>query len=562
MSVEDWQASVGTRGGAAMGQALAMGRYNKVYLLPIEIYNRFNVLKTPWPANSFLSLAIPATSLWKRITLDWAGIPFQVANFFGDFINLWRTAPGATKEIITALHILKNIRTPDKLSPWQQKVLKVAHEKDVLGAGFVQEYAHITPFLSPTGILEKIERFSSLREGVLRLAMLSYQMARGEVGLPFVAPEFSPYIQKLDKVSAAAYIARKFTVDYLAIPDWYKWNVKGFGAPFITFYHANSQNWAKYTKNAPLGFILKFLAPIVGLWAYNNTGDRKKIEERLPDYWRWRPFHVIIKSEDLNHDGIPDRALIWAPQTPVEMAGAMIGMDRIGDKITMIRAKRMTVKEAALEQMVDMGLGGLRSVHSLLNPLIQYFEGVLSNRDPRTKQEVVPSELSNISENAKLRYRTTYFFEKMLAPFGQYLKESKGTKPESWGILTGPLDITRAFGFYTVNLTSTDARVEMDQNRKLRGDYDTYMYNIERRYVDGRDYSDIEKEAYANGITLPSRSIYDRLYSTRVQLDKVKEDMRNAKTPIERRRLEIEYDNLIKQRAEESIKQVPKGARP
>ena len=562
MTVEDWQASVGPKGGAAVTQGLAMGRYNKVYLLPIEIYNRFNVLKTPWGDNPFLSLAMPATALWKRVTLDWAGIPFQVANFFGDFINLYRTAPGAAKEVGMSLHILKHLRTPDKLSPWQQKVLKIAHDKDVLGAGFVQEYAHISPFMSSQGILEKLERWSSLREGLLRMAMLSYQMKRAEVGLPFVAPEFSPYIQKLDKVSAAAYIARKFTVDYLAIPDWYRRWVRGFAAPFITFYQVNAKNWAKYVKNSPIGFIVKFLSVMVGLWAYNNTGDRKNIEERLPDYWRWRPFHVILKSTDLNHDGIPDRALIWAPQTPVEMSMAMIGMDRVGDKITMIRAKRMTIKEAALQQMVDIGLGSLNTVHSLLNPMIQFFEGILSNRDPRTKQEVVPSELSNISENAKLPYRTRYFFEKMFAPYGQYLKESKGIKPESWGILTGPLDITRAFGFYTVNLTSADARIEMDANRKLRGDYDTYMYSIERRYVDGRDYSDIEKEAAANGINITARNIYNRVYSTRVQLDKIREDMRNAKDALTRRRLEIEYDNLIKQRAEESIKQVPRGARP
>ncbi len=560
LSTQDWMASTGPRGGAAVREGMTFGRYNKVYLLPQEIYDRFIKLKAPYAGNPFLALALPATGQWKRITLDFAGLPFQGANLFGDFVNFYRTSPGATGEVGSSLSILRHLRDPGKLTEWQQHVLKVAHDKDVMGAGFVNEYAHITPLVSPKGLLEKIERFSSLREGVLRLAMLSYQMKRTEVGLPVHAPEYAQYVAGLDKTSAAAYVARNFTVDYLAIPDWYRQWIRGFVAPFATFYHINAKNWAKYAKNDTTGLFIKFMAPLIGLWAYNNTGDRKKVEERLPDYWRFRPFKIHLKQEDLDGDGTPDRALIWSMQTPFEMAGALVGLDRIGDKVTLMRAGKMTAKEAALNQLADFGLGAVRTGHLLLNPMIQFFEGVTSNRDPRTRQEVVPSELERADETLKKKYQLRYLIEKIAVPFGQYLKDQRGTEHTNL-LMSGPLDIQRALGFYWVNLQGADARVDMNETRKRRGEYDTYMYRIEQRYLEGRKFDDIEKEAANEGILLNVRSINDRLNSPRVQIDKVKSELRKTTEPNERRRLEIELDGLVEDRVREYEKTIPKGAR-
>ena len=560
LSTQEWLASSGPRGGAPIRQGVALGRYNKTYLLPIEIYDRMAKLKAPYAENPFLQIALPATSLWKRITLDWAGIPFQINNLFGDFVNLYRESPGAAGEVGIALRIIKDLRHPDKLSEWQAHVLQTSHDKDVLGAGFVQEYAHISAGATPKGILERIERFSALREGIMRLAMLSYQMKRTEVGLPIVSPAFQANIQGLDKLSSAAYVARNFTVDYLAIPDWYKQWVRGFAAPFITFWHMNAKNWAKYSKSDVSGLFLKFIAPIVGLWAYNNTGERRKVEERLPDYWRFRPIRINLKTVDIDKDGEPDRALIWSMQTPIEMAGALIGLDRIGDKVTQMRAGKMTAKEAAILQLIDFGIGAPRTLHSLFSPLIQFFEGVSSNRDPRTRQEVIPSELERSDNFIKAPYYIRYFVEKMATPFGQYLKDQKGTEHTNM-LLSGPLDVQRALGFYWVNLQTADARVEMDQTRKQRGDYDTYMYRIEQRYLEGRDYLDIEKEAATQGIALNPKNIQNRLTSTRVQIDKIKSQLRQTTDSLARRRLEIELNGLIEQRSEEYKKTVPKGAR-
>ncbi len=560
MTTEEWLASTGKQGGAPVSQGMALGRYNKIYVLPIPIYDKFIKLKNSSGVPEFIILANQATNLWKRITLDFAGIPFQVNNLFGDFMNFFRTSPGAATETPTALRILANLRHPDRLSQWEQHVLQVSQDKDVLGSGFVQEYAQIGPAATSKHLLQQLERLSSLREGFLRLAMLSYQMKRTEVGLPVVAPEFKANVEGLDKLSSAAYVARNFTVDYLAIPDWYRRWIRGFAAPFITFYHVNAKNWAKYTKNKPEGLLLKFLIPLLGLWAYNNTQERREVEERLPDYWRHRPMRINLKTEDLNGDGKPDRALIWSMQTPVDMAGALIGINKIGDKVTLMRAGKMTPREAAIQQLKDSGLGAPETFHALLNPMIQCMEGYMTNRDPRTRQEVVPSELERASDLVKFPYWTRYFIEKMATPFGQYLKDQRGTAVTNL-LLSGPLDIQRALGFYWVNLSSADARVDMNETRKQRGDYDTYMFRVEQRYMEGRDFSDIEKEAAANGIRLNPKNIFDRFSSPRVQIEKVKAQLRQTKEPLERRRLEIELDALMKDRAAEYEKTLPKGAR-
>jgi len=96
--------------------------------VPKEIAEKLEHFRSPagdlpgfWAMRDFMSW-------WKKMTLDFAGLPFQVQNFFGDSINLYKTDPAAFEKYWEALQImLKQAYKPEWLSETQKKVLKLAN---------------------------------------------------------------------------------------------------------------------------------------------------------------------------------------------------------------------------------------------------------------------------------------------------------------------------------------------------------------------------------------------------------------------------------------------------
>ena len=555
-TMEEFLEMVGPRGGLSVREVAALGRYFKMHLVPVEIAQRLNKLNSPAGDIPFLYATLRFTSTWKRITLDLAGLPFHIGNFFGDALNLYLTAPGAINHVPEALRI---IRTPmEKLDVRQQDIKRIALEKDVLSSAFISEYAPL--YEMRKGLFAKIEKFSAMRESILRTAMLAYQYDRVKAGLKPYAPQIN--LTGLDEESAIAKIAREFTVDYISISPAYRRFLRGSMTPFIRFYEANARNWARYAKRAPLKFIAKIVAPILMAWVYNNTRKRKEIEEKLPQYHRWRP-HLNLKGYDLDGDGHPDKAIIWSLQTPLDMAAAWIGMDRVLDKVTRIRTGELTVEEAARLQLIDMGLGAPRQIERLLNPMIQMLQGILTNRDPFTRRTIIPQELKGTWTEKKLWAK--YVVEKLALPIAQYSRLERGTEPTTspitdW-LLHGPFDIKRALGFYVVDLTTEPVRVEIDKARLLRGLRGEYMYRIEQRIINDQPFDDLLREAHEKGIMLTPTDILNRYTNVRVRMERIKRMLRETTDPAKRKELEKQLIHLRGQRRRESIKQLPTSVR-
>lgn len=570
---------------SALRPVAAIGKLRKVHVIPKPMYEKMKRFKDPSEYIPILYEIIGFTRFWKRLTLSpvGAGIPFQLGNLIGDFFNLWRTSSGATKEIPTAFRILKNMRTPEKLPPAEQKILANVLDKDVLGAGFLREYTTVNPLLSAKGWWRKYERLSGLREGLMRVAMTSYQMKLTAAGLPLKAPEFKSFTDKIDLDSGAAYIGRKFTVDYLDVPAYYRKYIQGIGLPFATFWQHNAPNWALYAAKAPAAFTGKFIAPIAAMWTYNNTGWRREVEEKL-GYFRKRPFHLILKRHDLNNDGKYDHATIWAPQLPIEMAGEFVGANLIGDKITLVRAGMMTVEEAAKQQLYDMFLGTPKVTSQLLNPMIQLFVGLVANRDPFNKKPIVPNELRDLPDYQKLKYRIPYILEKLITPFGQYMRTANRDDLSVLELfvdvpavlrpaLKGPVDIPRGFGFYLVNLERAEAQRLLEIGREQRGKYTHYMYKFEQAYIESGEVDptkfatskaalNITKDAIDDDIITFPADVIKRLLSPRVQIDRYNELLRKEDDAKKRKELTHKKTQLLKLRAAEYLIRTPKGAFP
>jgi hypothetical protein len=578
--------NVGPRGGNALRSGRVIEGYNRVYVVPEAIYDKMGKFKDQAANAWWLYSLMGFTGWWKKWTLSpfGAGIPFQLGNLFGDGYNLYRTAPGAFKETDTAWHIVWNLSAEKRvnLSDWSKYVLRVAEDKDIFGAGFFSEYAQVHPAVSLKGFMAKWQRLGALRESWLRLAMLSYQLKRVNAGLGVIAPEFQDVIKHLDPESGAAYAARGFTVDYMAIPDWYRRYMRGMAFPFATFWQKNAVNWARYAKGAPAEFTAKFLAPQAAIWSWNNMimGD---VERKL-GFWRMRP-HFNIRGFDDTGDGEPNRAWVWSLDTPIDMAAQWIGLHLMADKLTRIKYGYMTPKEAALEQIFDSGLHAVPDLaERLLSPLAQIFTGMKTNRDPFTKQEIVPKELMGLPSHEKMRYWMPFAAEKLMVPFSQFMRSSEAderlfgfiTKPgdivhaaEKY-VLDGPLDVPRGLGFRSIDLNQTEDRQFAAMMRDETSRWAKAIHGFEVKYLMDRrgvgeymgspEFAKLYKRSIEEGLTINPADVMKRLSSPRVQIERVQEMMERA-SGDEKRQLQRKLDALLKLRRAQSAVRVPKAAR-
>ncbi len=563
---------VGPRGGNAIREVLAMGGYNKTYLVPDAIYNKMVRIKEPGFYFPGIYTLMGVTSFWKRFTLSpvGAGLPFHVQNIIGDLESLYRTAPGAMRETPLALKILWNLNPAKKRTVWgeltdfEEYVMKVMLDKDTLGAGFMNQYVDLmgsdpAKWANPMRWVRAAERGGALRESILRIAMTAHQLRRGVAGKSLVGREFSKVIAGLDMESGAAYIGRNFAADYIAIPDWYRRLGRGLLVPFGTFWQKNAANYAAYAKNAPGWFTAKFIAPRVALHAYNNSGERDDpkspvwVEERLPDWIRQRD-HFNFPAFDADGDGEPDTAVTVAPELPFSMASRFMGFDTLGEKVTLMRQGLLTPKQAAKQQLLDTLFGAPRVAHDLMSPMVKIMEGMLTNKDPFTGRTIVPEDMRGVPE-AEMRYRGEFMVSQLLTPVGRFIGTMRAG--DHWSeALKQKVSLFRGMGIREVNLKAEEARDRIAIARDSEAIINRADYKLEEEYIhsdtelDEWDFfnSDVAKriqqEALDENVFVTPQDVLDILIKPQVRIKRLEVLKKRARTNEEKKAYLLEQNQL------------------
>jgi len=561
--VEGWtlgefETAVGPKGGKAVREALAMGGKHKTYLLPREIAERLERFRVPAGDLPLFWNIRNLTSTWKRVTLDFAGLPFQINNFFGDGINLYKTDPAAFEKVRNSFPlVLKQLYKPQSLTVKEKAFLKLAREQRVSTTHFFREMGidieaqqilkrfknNYNPFNWPGEILRQIEKVSVGREEVLRLAKFMKDLERIANGESVVSGEID--IKGLPQLDAAGKTARTFTVDYGAVPPAYRRFLRGFLCPFMTFHDYNARNWAKYSVKKPGNLALKFIIPSVAIFAWNNAGKRKEIEENLPDWLKWLPH---INTGYKTKEG---KDIVIGLQTPFDMAASWIGLDMLPAKITAVRAGKMTLKEAALKQLKDTGLGSPRVIMRILNPVIQIMQGLLKNKDPYTGMTVVPERFKGTEQEKK--FIAQYIISGIFTPYMQYVRAGRDLELSPhvgrWGawLLKGPLDLKRALGIREVDLDISKMVEGYGEKEKLNNIVKNKLAFLELHWIKSnkigmtnpekaQKYWDENRDKVLKreGPTPTDEQIFNRIYSPRTQMELCREQIKKAKTKEER----------------------------
>ncbi len=519
----------------SLRKGLAVGAKYKSYLIPTPMAERLSRLKVP-SGDEFPGYydAQRLTRIWKGVTLNWAGLPYHTLNLAGDLYNVYMTSAGALKYLHknTIPRILRYAQNPTKygsnyLTPFEQDVYRIATDKDVMSSGFISEWRSGSRPLGIPGrhrIQRGIERFNFTRESIPRLMELAYQWERHLDGKGFVGPQFKNAIKGLDPESAAAYIARNATVDYRAVPEWYRRNMNGLLFPFLTWSQKNIINLGRYagSKEGSLLTLAKVGLPFAAAYAYNNSGERKYIYDRL-GYFQKRSSTLVIKGEDLDNDGKPEQAWIFSPQTPWDSATEIMGFSSITPLINQVQRGVITPKRAAEEAAYQIFGGALGTqLKRMTTPIIQFFVGVGLNKDPVDNQPIIPENLRKATPIQKMPYYANYFLEKVVSPFGQYIRQAdKGEATDVAHLFSkGPFDWIRALGVYKVNLVANEAKEIMSLATKEEAQRAYYLTKFKKAYIedDSKKMTETLRDASDKGYILLPKSLSTAIKSETVQI--------------------------------------------
>lgn len=559
-------------------------RGKRVYLLPEEIANELESFRRPI-ADSLYNPMRAQIAFWKRLTLDFAGVAFQISNLAGDLINLYKTDPAAFSNLWEAAQMLGK----EHPSARQQLAIDLAKQHrvlatsgffsgEVIGGAPIPEHApqllHLYPGLwnkAKYG-LSLFERFSAYRESVPRLAKFITDLDRISRGEHVVRRDIN--IAGLDpqSIAAAGKVAREFTVDYGAVSDEFRREISGWLLPFSTFYIHNFKNWSRYVRDNPTDAAVKFGIPLAAMWAWNNgNAERRKIEAGLDENDRIRP-HIITGYS--TEDGKP---IILSMQTPVDMAARIFSLDRLPRLIEEVQAGRMTPADATEDAIKGMASGPFRAAGSLLNPIIKTifeagipFTGIYgANTDFYSGRAVVREGLKGTPQANQLQVK--YFLEKLMAPFSAYIRAERSADADNPIITTilYPLDPRRAF-VRTPNPETEQASRAYESHKAAAVDYLSGMDYLEDAYVDSRVSGNMttfqskyrEFSSKKEGPKFPVDMVMQRMLTPRVQLRIARGQLRAASTDTERAQLQLRIKQLERMALIQDFQGIPLGARP
>jgi len=411
---------------------------------------------------------------------------------------------------------------------------------------------YVSRWLLPFPGAKIIERGSAYRESIPRLAKFLMDADRIDRGEKVVVKSTS--IEGLTDIEAMGKASRTFTVDYGAVAPMFRDEVRGWMFPFATFYLKNFSNYKHRVINHPLETFVKTAIPYgaLMLWNYTMFPD---VEERLSDWWKYLPhLNTGFKTED-------GKDIIIAFSTPVEMAAAMIGLDRLPDRLFQLKQGKITYKEAAEGQLKDTLYGFPRTMINLINPFAKAIQGIVSNKNPWGGRQIVSDALwADKTEwwpqtKAGQEIMSEFIIRTILSPYAQYVRTSRLQEPGE-GIyqflVKGPFDVPRALGYRTVDLPAGERAEWWGERGIVLASVAQKLYEIEDAYLAWRrgeltnkQYIARRKEILTRGGPGPSdKDLISLERSSRVKILVMQDELR-AETDIRKRQaIILELDEM------------------
>jgi hypothetical protein len=326
--------------------------------------------------------------------------------------------------------------------------------------------------------------------------------------------QFDKRIQGLLPEQAIGYIARQGPIDYGDVPAWYRQWVRGFLLPFFTFHQKNALNIANIIMSMPghpkesLKLVAQIATPVMVIQGINMSDPmRLEASKKLGEHYGGSMLTVIVKTYDDTGDGHPNRALIWSPSTPIDEAGEWVQARRF---VALMKATKyrddkgrqlLTVEEAVKRYIGGFPEETARNLNRFIHPLLQWGQGILTNKDPYDGHAIVPAHKEGLPAYMKLGDYSRYMVEKWSISVGRFSRQASGRAGEAlsteWGggqmpeelskfvgiFTNGPLNITRAMGLRMIDLDSVKRREIVNAAREPAAWTNYYIGKLQIDYI-------------------------------------------------------------------------------
>lgn len=574
-------ADIGSTNGtidAALDILVPAERY---YVIPQNVARRFDEFRQPKGGTLLGDDFRAGWTLWKRLWVDTLGLKFNVMNMVGDAAALYREDTLALLNSVSrANEIFHLLRGEGK-----QDIQRILHEQgitetatlfgaDVDLSGAERTLRRFQKYGTGTGVpgpgevgrqvVGLIEGTMAKREQWFRIAKALTDYDRIQNNQRVKTKTVN--IEGLTAEAALGKVAREFAVDYAAVSPAFKGTVRGWLAPFSTWFIAQARDWPRYMTHHPVEAAAKFGAPLAALYYWNNV-KQKDVERRNPEYLQRSLFHLNTGYQ--TEDG---RDIVISWQTGLDVAAQVMQLDRLYQKAGRVQRGETPRWQDAREFLTpkmyevaeDAAKFGLR-----MAPIANIATGLASGRDPFTQRPIVRQ---GMSKEAATRAKAWFVLQQLIPFVAQYDTAMRRAKKEGTSgskivdfIQNGPLDWESAYG-----------KVEVDP---LMGELGVMHRNVDEavehraKALEGIQAGAVE--AQTGGSSAPvsaamregakagvsAKDVTRRLGSTTHQLAVLERRLEQAETPEARRGLERDIRNMRVRLMVEGLKSKPKSAR-
>jgi len=201
--------------------------------------------------------------------------------------------------------------------------------------------------------------------------------------------------------------------------------------------------------------------------------------------------------------------------------------------------------------------------------MIKVMEGWMTNRDPFTRQRIVPEGFENVPEVMARRYGE-FMVGRLLTPVGHLV----GTMREGAPIeeaLSRKIDLFRGMGIREVNLKAEEARDMIRIARDTAAIISRSVWKLENEYITGDAEPEefffgetarrVQEDAMSENVFVTPLDVLEVLMNPRVRTDRLRTLMRREKDPNVKRELLREYNQLLEMRSWDYIHATPRAAR-
>lgn len=464
---------------------MALGGFKKTYVIPQNVYETFWHMDAPGGGLDRVLFPINRSiALWKNWAILSRFTSFNINNFIGDTWMQTIQSPEPHKLLLeynAAVHYLITKQT--ELAPEQQELHQFLINNTVLDSSFIAaDLPQISRASNPIAyILIKGRELSNFRENISRTAMASYLLKAMKEGKGEEIRQYYNHIntQGLNLEQAMGKIARETVVDYNAMSKIYRKIIKGLAFPFGTWYFKGSQLMWKLHKAHPFKISLVFLSPPILAAIWNNTGDRRELNKRMPDYARHR-FYLIIGEDPAG------LIVTYSPQLPQD---ALIGVKFYSvfvNEASQVMMGEKSVEVAAKDALEAWGIREAEGIAYLFNPAVRCIRGFMTGRDPFDKQPIWPGGDSRRLTPTMRAWHGGQFVIKTMQPFLTDLLSTKKYPANTKQALKQIKDNyfgMRAFGVYryfpNAELGLKDGtKIDYESYRRMKGEWQKQETNV------------------------------------------------------------------------------------